>query len=489
MLEFLDKMAAMERRANRYLPARTSRRSSAQAEIDWSLPTIELAPFLDPRLKPPRHLAQYGAVLDAAMVDADRESATTYKAIALAAPPQHGKTTTTECGILKALNICHGLSHAYATYSQDVTDRIERETRRMAEAVGLVIEGTRTDWWIPKTKSRIRWTSIGGSLTSYPVDGLLVVDDPFKDAAEARSVIERQTKWEWLVQVALRRLHPGAWLIEMATRWSEDDLTARMIDRMGVDYLNIQAICEDDNDGTGRELGEALWQQERPLEFLEQQKQADPIPFEGQYQGRPRALGDALFGTPQRFTTLPEDRLGFAEAYGTDLAYSKRDTADWSVLLRGRRFGEDVFVTHGWRKRVDATKFLEELMAQQEVCRAAIRFYHGGGGELGVTQLFQKDVPMLRAIQASSDKVVRSTAVRKAWNLGKVFVPAEGSPFYGPWVKDLLQEVSVFTGIGDANDDLVDGLAALYDELMATAGSFRARVRGQRRSAGGFGGF
>lgn len=490
MLEFLDKMAAMERRANRYLPGRTSRQSAGRLSIDWTLPTVELAPYLDPRLVPPRHLAQYGRVLDAAMVDADRESATTYKTIALAAPPQHGKTTTTECGILKALNVCHGLSHAYATYSQDVTDRIERETRRMAQEVGMVIEGNRTDWWIQKTKSRIRWTSIGGSLTSYPVDGLLVVDDPIKDAAEARSIIERQTKWEWLVQVGLRRLHPGAWLIEMATRWGEDDLTSRMISRMGVEYLNIQAICEDENDGTGRKFGEALWEKERPLEFLEQQRKADPIPFEAQYQGRPRADGDALFGPPHRFTDLPTDSIGFLEAYGADLAYSKKTTADWSVLYFGRRYGDTVYIMRGIRRRVDATQFLDVISIEQETSKATVRWYHGGGGELGVTQFFQREVPWLNGLPATSDKVVRSTELRNGWNLGKVLVPAKDSPYYGPWVEELEQEVRVFTGVGDAHDDIVDGVTALFDELQSGSSFVAPKVTPRRsRYSGGFGGF
>jgi phage terminase large subunit-like protein len=489
MLEFVDKIAAMERRANRYLPPRTSLQSVGRSSINWSLPTVELAPCLDPRLKAPRHLSAYGKALDAAMVDADRESAKIYKALALAAPPQHGKTTVSECAIIKVLNTCHGLSHAYVTFSQDRTDAVERETRRIAGGVGIAITGTRTDWWVPATKSRIRWTSIGGSLTGDPVSGLLLVDDPFKDYDQARSHVERESAWNWLVQVAIRRLHPGAWLFEMATRWGDDDLTARMVARWGVRYLNIQGICEDENDGTGRELGEALWPEERPLEFLEQQRRADPIPFEAQYQGRPRAEGDALFGPPHRFTNLPDDRSGFVEAYGSDLAYSQRNTADWSVLFRGRRYGEDIFVTHGIRKRVDATKFLEDLKEQQKICRAPIRFYHGGGGELGVTKLFQCEVPMLRGIQSSSDKVVKSTGLRKGWNLGRVYVPAEDSPYYGPWVPILVQETSVFTGVGDAYDDQIDGLSALYDELMSTTGSFKAHVRGERITARGFGGF
>lgn len=490
MFESLSKLDAVDRRLDRYLPRATSGQSSAPVDIDWSLPTVELAPYLDPNFAPLRHMAQYGAVLDAAMVDSDRESAKRYKVITLAAPPQHGKTTTTEVALVKALKICQGLHHAYVTYSQDTTDAIEKDTRILAEASGIVIEGTRTHWYVPETKSWIRWTSIGGALTSRPVSGLLVVDDPFKDFDTARSQVERDSAWRWLIGVGLRRLHPGAWLIEMATRWHEDDLTARMIDRFKCPYLNIQAICEDENDGTGRTFGEVLWPEKRPAEFIEDQRAADPIPFEAQYQGRPRADGDALFGPPHRFTDLPTDRIGFLEAYGADLAYSKKTTADWSVLYFGRRYGDTVYIMRGIRRRVDATQFLDVISLEQETSKATVRWYHGGGGELGVTQFFQREVPWLNALPATSDKVVRSTELRKGWNLGKVLVPAKDSPYYGQWVEELEQEFRVFTGVGDAHDDIVDGVTALFDELQSGSTFVAPRVSPNRsRYAGGFGGF
>jgi predicted phage terminase large subunit-like protein len=489
MLEFLDRVTRLERRLDRYLPAPTSRQFAGQPSIDWSLPTIELVPFLDPTLEAPMHLAQYGSVLDEVMDQEAREAATTFRAIALSAPPQHGKTKTTECAIIKLLKTCHGLSHAYATYAQKVTDRIERETRRIAEACGLVIEGTQTQWWIPETRSSIRWTSVGGPLTSDPVDGLLVVDDPFKDFAQARSEVEREKRWDWLVGVALRRLHPGAWLVEMATRWHEDDLTARMLERLGVECLNIQGICEDENDGTGRKFGEPLWPEERPLEFLEQQKQGDPLSFEAQYQGRPRSLGDALFGPVHFYDELPPSREGYREAYGTDLAYSEKTSADWSVSIRGRKAGGKLYVTHGIRQRKDSVAFLEDLKVQQSECRAPVRWYHGGGGELGVSRFYLREVPELRALPASEDKVVRSTALRKGWNLGNVLLPSQSSQFYGPWVEDLIQECKVFTGVSDAHDDHVDALAALYDELGIDSADVKPRAGKRRELSGGLGGF
>jgi predicted phage terminase large subunit-like protein len=414
--------------------------------------------------------------------------------VVVAAPPQHGKTFLTTHALIKALVTIRNRSHAYVTYAQQTAEDMQADARRVCEAIGLEIEGTKRHWWIPSTQSEVFWTSVDGPLTSRPVNGLLVIDDPFKGWGDARSTIEREARWQWVMQVATRRLHPGATIVIMATRWHPDDVSARALKTFGWRYVNIQAICTDpDNDPAGRQMGDALWPHKHSLEFLEKLKKADPFSFSSQYQGEPRELGDALFGPPQRFDELPDTRLGFYEAYGTDLAYSKSSTADWSVLILGRKISDTVYILKVVRKRMDATLFLDVIKDEQLQTDGSVRFYHGGGGELGVCSFFEREVRKLRAIHASADKVVRSTEVRKGWNLGKVLVPSEGSPFYGDWVKPFLQEVGVFTGIGDAHDDQVDALAALWDELEASGGDRSIRVSGprnlQRDANGGLGGF
>jgi hypothetical protein len=433
--------------------------------INFGLPLVDLIPILSPHLEAPYHLAPYAVEIDKA-IDRAKNHEGTFTGLSFAAPPQHGKTCTTEHGLVKALVALQGYSHAYATYSQAVTLRVESETRRICESIGLEIKGTRIDWWVPLTKSRVRWTSAGGPLTSDPVSGLLIIDDAFKDYKSARSIIDREDRWDWLVQVALRRLHPGASVLNMGTRWVPDDLTGRLIDRLKWSYLNIQAICEDPaNDLLHRELGAALWPSKRPLDFLMLQKSADPFSFRAQYQGEPQELGAQLFEEPDRFTDIPNGN--HSTAYGCDLAYSKKTIADWSCILRGRKVGDTLYVIHSVRKQVDATKFLDDMKAEVKFMPGPIRFYHGAGGELGVCSFISRELDGFNYIQATSDKVTRSTKARQAWNLKKILVPSPDSPYYGSWVEPFVNEVIQFTGQGDRNDDQIDELAALYDQLFS----------------------
>ena len=359
---------------------------------------------------------------------------------------------------------------------------------RLPQSLGIVIEGGVNSWYIPATQSTIVWTSIGGVGSGETVNGLLVVDDPFKDFAQARSADFREQVRSWMVGVGLRRIHTTTTVVEMATRWHEADLTAWMIEQMHAPYINIQGICEDENDGTGRQVGDPLFPELHPAEMLAMQKQAHPQEFEAQYQGRPRAMGDSLFDEPERFIELPKEP--FSTAYGTDLAYSEATISDWSVCLKGRRIGNRVYIIRCYRKQLDANKVVPALKAMWIQERAPMRWYYGGAGEKGMVSFLQAEISNFIAVAAKSDKVIRSTNARSGWNLKRVLLPAEDSPFYGPWVEDVRKECMAFSGAGDAHDDIVDALAALVDQLVgasfdwATVDGMNDALKGKRRPIG-----
>lgn len=424
-------------------------------------------PQVLPGYSEPRHLLRYCEVLDAAIAKFDTQSKRS-DLVTVAAPPQHGKTTCTYVALLKALMVGRGKRHMYVSYSQTRTESVAKQVRRLAESLGIVIEGGVNSWYVPATDSTIIWTSIGGVGSGEPVTGLLVIDDPFKDFAQARSPAFREQVRSWMTGVGLRRIHTTTTVVEMATRWHEEDLTAWMIETMGAPYINIQGICEDEEDGTGRKLGEPLFPALHPIEMLQMQRQAQPTEFEAQYQGRPKAMGDALFDEPERFKELPI-RETFTSAYGADLAYSEKTVADWSVALRGRRYGNKVYVTGMVRRQMLANKFIPQLKAFWLQERGPMRWYHGGAGELGICSFIQSEIPNFIGVQTKQDKVIRSTRARQGWNLHNVVLPSEDSPFYGPWVEDVRKECMLFTGLGDKNDDIVDALAALVDELMGAS--------------------
>lgn len=110
----------------------------------------------------------------------------------------------------------------------------------------------------------------GGSITGRGAD-LLLIEDPIKDASEARSEANRRTLYEWYTSVARTRLQPNAAIVLICTRWHEDDLSGRLLrESGGKDWyvLSLPAIAE--RDESFRRAGEALWREKFPLEALEE---------------------------------------------------------------------------------------------------------------------------------------------------------------------------------------------------------------------------
>jgi hypothetical protein len=71
-------------------------------------------------------------------------------------------------------------------------------------------------------------TGVGGPITGFGAD-LAIIDDPLKGAEEAGSVTIRTKQQEWYQSVLSTRLHPGAAVVVVQTRWHEDDLSGWLL--------------------------------------------------------------------------------------------------------------------------------------------------------------------------------------------------------------------------------------------------------------------
>jgi phage terminase large subunit-like protein len=124
------------------------------------------------------------------------------------------------------------------------------------------------------------------------------------------------------------------------------------------------------------------------------------------------------------------------------------------------------------RKQVQAKQFALALRAMYTEQRGPM-LWIGTGIEKAVAEFMQDRLP-LRVRNASEDKYQRALPVSTAWNDSRVFLPRgektfdeDGEEKWIPpeWLDTLLEEVSSFTGSGDATDDIVDALAAGHEAL------------------------
>ncbi len=146
-------------------------------------------------------------------------------------------------------------------------------------------------------------SGIGGATTGFGAD-IFIIDDYIKDGEEAESLLKRKKIWTWWQSVASTRLHPGAVVIILATRWNDDDLIGRLLKQkeeekeefpFEMEYINLPALAEG-NDPLGRNEGEALWVDRYNRDNLLAKKAASgPFWWAAMYQGGPVARGGNLF--------------------------------------------------------------------------------------------------------------------------------------------------------------------------------------------------
>lgn len=191
-----------------------------------------------------------------------------------------------------------------ASYGQALANRNGRAVRNRILAhpgLGLTIardNGSVSEWTLAGHEGGMFSVGVGAGVTGRPAD-MLIIDDPIKDRKEADSELQRDTVWDWWTDAASARLAPGAPVVIILTRWHQDDLAGRLLERdpdSGWQIINIPAQADHrpehgETDPLGREPGEYMvsargrtfqqWEQRR--------KQAGPKTWASLYQEIGRA--------------------------------------------------------------------------------------------------------------------------------------------------------------------------------------------------------
>lgn len=372
---------------------------------------------------------------------------------------------------------------AYATYSQDQAEYVSSKVQQLAQDAGLEPHGN-LQTWRTSNSAEVLFTSPNGPFAGRGVDGVLAVDDPYKDRRSAESPRIRRLTLEWFDDVARKRVHPGGSVFVMSTRWHVEDLSGVLVTR-GWEYLNLKAIAEGETGADGRVIGDPLhrvpgdpiWPAKRPIDFYAEHR-ADAYSWASLYQGEPRPRGGVVFsgesGLPPRYSELASKyRVG----YGVDLAYTAKTHADYSVLIElWREETADpkkplFYVVQVDRKQVDAPSFTLTLKARHSDRAGPMRWY-AGGTEKGSADFIKRQGIPLDVVPPKGDKFVRAQPVAAAWNEGRILVPDSAS-----WLPAFLDEVQNFTGVADVHDDQVDALAAAFDSLATPAPGRLIRVK------------
>lgn len=437
------------------------------------------------------------------MVHPERGDPVVYNLL-LHAPPRHGKSFLVSEHLpayllIKFPDLKVILAAYEQTFAESWGEKVRDRIVDSAEEFGITVRGGKNAakgvFRIKGHDGEMRCAGAGGSITGRG-GHTLILDDPISNSEDAKSeaVLNAQENW-WPSTFYNRRQRwpdgtPGR-VLGMWTRWTEDDIRGRIIDKQLDEWciINLPAIAEptDDEpvDPLGREKGTPLCRDIMPMRDLLQMRKMSPLWFEAQYQGRPFIQEGNLIRKPfQHYTVEEVDgkevyTLRFLDGkilaihedmtvrFGAlDLAESKKKTADWTVLggfVITKTSPRYLLVRDIARTRVSTEEhapFLVREASRMRLGYTLIEKKTYGTNLLGIMR--RQNKVKVRPVDADSDKVTRANGtIVPALDMKQLFFPAVGT---AEWYPDFEKELLKFDNA--THDDQVDVLAYACQEFF-----------------------
>lgn len=201
-------------------------------------------------------------------------------------PPRHGKSEFCSFWVPAwFLDASPDRRIMVVSYGDDLARGFGRRVRDEFQANPLCRARLREDvsaagrWETPEGGGMV-CTGIGGALTGRGFD-LGIVDDPVKSWADAHSRVHQRRLQEWFGGTFLTRAEPGASIIIVMQRWTDDDLVGWLVGEHPEEWTVVrlpaeaepgdllerakgQALCPERYDGDElaakrREVGRDVW--------------------------------------------------------------------------------------------------------------------------------------------------------------------------------------------------------------------------------------
>jgi predicted phage terminase large subunit-like protein len=301
---------------------------------------------------------------------------------------------------------------------------------------------------------------VGGAMTGRGAD-LLIIDDPHSEQ-DALSRLALDNAWEWYTSGPRSRLQPGGSVVVVMTRWNTSDLTARLIKAQTShnadkwEVIEFPAIFDE-----GTEKERPLWPSFWKLEELKAVKASLSVSkWNAMYQQRPTADEGAILKR-EWWNVWEKEYMPQLEyiIQSYDTAYSKKETADFSVITTWGVFypdadsGPAILLVDCRRGRWDFPELKRIARDQYLYWRPDnVLIEAKATGTTLQQELRRMGIPVTMYSPggrgAGQDKVSRVNSVAPMLEAGMVWCPDTD------WAEELVEECAAFPK-GD-HDDMVD---------------------------------
>lgn len=319
-----------------------------------------------------------------------------------------------------------------ATYSGDFALDFGREVRGIVQSeeyrpifpdVSLAPDSQAANRWHTTQGGVSVYVGVGGPITGRGAH-IALIDDPFKNREEADSEVRRETVWKWYTSTLRTRLMPGGAVILIMTRWHDDDLAGRLLEKQPDEWrvVELQAIADE-----GKPSERALWPEWYDLDALKRiRNDVGPRDWSALFQQRPTPDDGTYFKREWlKHWSVKPDSL---HIYGTS-DYAVTDGGGdytvhrvWGVAPNG-----DIYRLDGWRGQTAADEWIEQKLNLIKRYKPVAWF-----GEAGVIQKAVE--PMLTRrmrerkvycrmewLPSIADKPTRARGIQSRMAMGAVY--------------------------------------------------------------------
>jgi len=398
-----------------------------------------------------------------------------------------------------------------ASYGAELARRMNRDIQRIIDdpRYGEVFPGTRLyeknirtvaqgSWLrnselfeIVNHKGYYRGSGVGGAITGLGANYLLI-DDPLKNRKEADSATYRQALEEWYTSTFYTRKAPAAGILLTLTRWHEDDLAGRLLEKANSDpkaeqwtVLKLPAVAEQPiAPYDPRAEGDPLWPQRFDTEELERTKiTVGSYDWAALYQQRPApATGGILKRHWWRYwkprgaklppIVVPQENGDPLEIEAVDLPAAFDEMGQsWDCTFKAT--SESDFVAGQVWARTAARKFMLDYKKErldiigtmaairdwsERWPEAVMKLIEDKANGPAVIQMLSKEVSGLIPVEPDGGKVSRAYAAAPEVEAGNVYLPHPA--LYG-WVEGFVGNAAAFPNA--AHDDDIDAFTQMMN--------------------------
>lgn len=431
------------------------------AEEAWRFNLVDYAVKMSRGLwKPYRHLVYTANIIQEALRKGRAR-------VIIAEPPRHGKSELASRWLPtwfldwfpeKRVILGSYGSDLASDFGRKVRDTFMNNPRTWTRVHG--VSRGRSDDWLTDKNGGMRTIGVGGGITGYGGD-LMLLDDAHKNWEEAMSVVKRQKVIDWFNSTFYTRAEPDASIFISQTRWHQRDLTGYLLEEHEDDWIEVRlpAIAED-GDPLGRYVGEALCSERYSVEDLERIKLAiGSQMFTGLYQQRPSVQEGNLikrdwirfYGGPTGIT-VPEVSSQMAS---WDMNFKETKAGSFVVGQVWCSRGANCYLLDQRRDRWDFTNTkyqVKKMAADWPNCTEKLIEEAANGP--AIMSSLKNSVRGIIGVKPQGSKYARLASVAPMFEAGNVWFP---HPSIAPWVLGLIEELVMFPNA--EHDDQVDTLS------------------------------